>query len=333
MSRIVRWAVVGTGGIARRTVDDLSSVPSCEVVAVVSREQSRADAFAAERRLPLAFGSLSAALASAEIDAVYVGTPHTTHAAIARAAIVAGKHVVCEKPLTMTSAEAVELSQLARQNGVFLLEAMWMSFSPAIRRTLDVIASGEIGEPRLLQAGLGFAVPPHARRYWDPELGGGALYDMGVYSLTLADLVLGDIATLEAHGHLQPDGVDREEAVTLRHSSGAMAQLMTSIVTFIPPRGWIGGTKGSIDLGERLFSPESIRIVVGRPPAPPEVRDEAFPLEGSGYVPMFREATDALLGGSVEHPWHPHSRTVRVLRAMEQIRDALGGTTDPAAVH
>ena len=304
-------------------------MPSCDVVAVVSRDQQRADAFAAEWRVPFAFGALEDALTSDEIDAVYIGTPHTTHAAIARAAILAGKHVVCEKPLTMTSAEAAELGDLARQNRLFLLEAMWMSFSPAIRRTLDIIASGEIGEPRLLQAGLGFAVPPQARRYWDPELGGGALYDMGVYSLTLADLVLGEVATVEACGDMQPDGVDREEAVTLRYRRGATAQLMTSIVTFVPPRGWIGGTRGSVDLGERLFSPESIRIVVGRPPEPPDVRDEAFPLEGSGYVPMFREAADAILGGSVEHPWHPHSRTVRVLRTMEQIRDALGAPVDP----
>jgi predicted dehydrogenase len=321
----LRWAVVGTGGISRRTVTDLRSVEGSEVTSVVSRDQARADVFAAEWVLPRAFGDLTTALAADAFDALYVGTPHPTHYAIARAAMEAGKHVVCEKPLTMSSVEAADLAALAREQGVFLLEAMWMSFSPAVRRVLDVIGSGEIGRPRLLQAGLGFAVPEGARRYWEAELGGGALYDMGVYSLTLGDLVLGDVASIHVVGDLQPDGVDLEDTVTLRYADGGTASLMTSIVTFIPPRGWIGGTKGSIDLGERLFSPESLRIVVGRPPEPPHVRDEVFPLDGSGYLPMFRAAAEAIRAGEVEHPWHPHSRTVRIQELMERIRSALQG--------
>lgn len=319
----LRWAVIGTGGISRRTVPDLRAVPGCDVTSVVSRDGDRAAAFAAEWDLPRAFSDLTAALASGAFDAVYIGTPHPTHYALARAAMEAGKHVVCEKPLTMSSAEAAELASLARERGVLLLEAMWMSFSPAVRRVLEVIESGEIGEPRLLQAGLGFAVPAHARRYWEAELGGGALYDMGVYSLTLADLVLGAVTSIDVVGDVQPDGVDLENTVTLRHAGGGTASLMTSIVTFIPPRGWIGGTKGSIDLGERLFSPESLRIVVGRPPEPPHVRDEAFPLEGSGYLPMFRAAAGAIAAGQVEHPWHPHARTIRIQELMERIRAAL----------
>jgi predicted dehydrogenase len=263
-------------------------------------------------------------LESDSVDAVYVGTPHTTHAGIVRAAILAGKHVVCEKPLTMTSSEAEELGALAAAQSVFLLEGMWMSFSPAVRRILDIIGDGEIGEPRLLQAGLGFAVPVDGfRRYWDPELGGGALFDMGVYAITLAGLVLGEVVGVEAVGHMRPDDVDLEEAMTLRFADGGIAQLMTSIVTFVPPRAWIGGTKGSVDVGERLFSPERISVTVGRPPAPPVVREEAFVQEGAGYVPMFRAATEAILDGAVEHPLHPHARTVSVLQTMEQVRNLL----------
>lgn len=319
----VRWGIVGTGGIARRTVGDLRATSGCEVAAVASRSQGTADAFAAEHGIPQAFGDRAAMLGSGAVDAVYIGTPHTTHYAIAREAIVAGKHVVCEKPLTMTSAEAEELGELARQHGVLLLEGMWMSFSPAMRRMLEILRSGEIGTPRILQAGLGFAVPQQARRYWDPELGGGALFDMGVYAITLASLVLGDVVGVEAQGHLQDDGVDLEEAVTLRFEGGGIAQLLTSIVSFVPPRGWIGGTKGSIDLGERLFSPSSLRVAVGRPPAPPEVRDEEFEQEGAGYVPMFRGALEAIRAGDVEHPVHPHSRTVEVLRTMEAVQALL----------
>lgn len=319
----VRWGIVGTGGIARRTLGDLRALPECEVVAIASRTQETADAFAAEHGVSHAYGDRAAMFTSAEIDAVYVGTPHTTHYDIAREAMLAGLHVVCEKPLTMTSAEAEDLARLAREQGVLLLEGMWMSFSPALRRTREILDSGEVGVPRIVQAGLGFAVPAQARRYWDPELGGGALFDMGVYTITLACLVLGDVVGIEARGHLQDDGVDLEEAITLRFAGGGLAQLMTSIVSFVPPRGWIGGTKGSIDLGERLFSPSSITVAVGRPPAPPEVRDEVFEQEGAGYVPMFRGAVEAIRAGWVEHPLHPHARTVDVLRTMEAVQEAL----------
>jgi len=321
----VRWGIVGTGGIARRTVGDLRATAGCEVAAVASRAQANADAFAAEHAIPRAFGDRDAMLQSGEVDAVYIGTPHTSHVEIAREAILAGKHVVCEKPLAMTSGEAAELGELARGHGVLLLEGMWMSFSPAMRRTLQIIDAGEIGAPRLVQAGLGFAVPQEARRYWDPELGGGALFDMGVYSITLACLVLGKVVGIEAVGHVQDDGVDLESAITLRFEDGGAAQLMTSIVSFIPPRGWIGGTKGSIDLGERLFSPASLRVAVGRPPAPPEIRDEAFEQEGAGYVPMFRGALEAIGNGWTEHPLHPHARTVEVLRTMESAQALLRG--------
>lgn len=319
----VRWGIVGTGGIARRTVGDLRALPECAVAAVASRAQLSADAFAAEHGIALAYGDRGEMFSSGEVDAVYIGTPHTSHYAIAREAMLAGLHVVCEKPLSMTSGEAEELGALARERGVLLLEGMWMSFSPAMRRTLEILRSGEVGEPRILQAGLGFAVPAQARRYWDPELGGGALFDMGVYTITLACLVLGDVVAVEAQGHLQADGVDLEEAITLRFADSGLAQLMTSIVSFVPPRGWIGGTKGSIHLGERLFSPSSITVAVGRPPAPPEVRDEVFEQEGAGYLPMFRAAVEAIRAGWVEHPVHPHARTVDVLRTMETVQAAL----------
>jgi predicted dehydrogenase len=320
----VRWAIVGTGGIGRRTVGDLRLCDTARITAVASRTHDAAAAFAAEQAIPHAFGDYARLLASGELDAVYIGTPHGTHHAYASAALRAGKHVLCEKPLTMTADEARDLGRLARENGVFLMEAMWTKFSPAVQRAIELVQAGTIGEPRFFQAGLGYPVPADGPpRFWDAALGGGALYDMGVYTIALAQLFFGVPDAVSASGIIRDDGVDLHAAYLLDFPSGATAQLATSITFFVPPRGWLGGTKGSITFDEPLFSPGSIRVMTGKPPGPPTVDDLAFPKEGAGYVPMFRAVNEAILAGRLEHPTHPISATVEVLETMELVRARL----------
>jgi predicted dehydrogenase len=320
----VRWAVVGTGGIARRTVGDLKVCENAEVAAVCSRDLAKAETFATEHGVPRAFGHFAEACASDEVDAMYIGIPHGLHFQYAAQALRAGKHVVCEKPLTMTAAEAEDLLQLSQQNSAFLMEAMWMKFTPAMTMVLDLIRSGAIGEPRLIQAGAGFPVPPDGpARYWVAELGGGALYDLGVYTLALAHAILGVPEDVVVRGDIRPDGVDLTEAYTLTYASGAMAQLTNSLTTFIPPAAWIGGTKGSIVINEPIFAPRRIRLTTGEPPAPPAVDEFAFDQEGAGYVPMFRAAGEAILRGDLDHPIHPMKDTIAVLRSIEDVRDGL----------
>lgn len=127
---------------------------------------------------------------------------------------------------------------------------------------------------------------------------------------------------------MRADGVDLDEAITLRFASGALAQLATSITCFVPPRGWLGGNRGSIDFGEQLFSPRSIRVMTGRPPAPPTIEDEVFPMEGNGNVPMFRAVNEHILAGAIEHPLHPISATARVLQTMQIIQAKLEDERD-----
>jgi len=325
----LRWAIVGTGGIGRRTVGDLRLCDTADVVAVASRSRATADEFARAFSLPLAFDNYAALCASPNVDAIYIGTPHATHFDYARRALLAGKHVLCEKPLTMTAAQTFELGRVAADCGVFLMEAMWMKFSPAMQRAIELVGGGVIGEPRFVQAGLGYPVPPDGpKRFWDASLGGGALYDMAVYTVTLTQMFLGEPVAISATGTMRDDGVDLEEAITLRFASGALAQLATSITCLIPPRGWLGGTKGSIDFGEQLFSPGSLRIVTGKPPAPPTAREEVFVKEGNGYVPMFRAVNQQILAGAREHPLHTIPATAKVLQTLQTIQEKLAQERD-----
>lgn len=329
MTSVVRWAIVGTGGIAKRTVGDLKLCENAEVVAVCSRDQAKADAFAREHSIARAFGDFTELCAADEVDAVYIGIPHGLHFRYAAQALTAGKHVVCEKPLTMTAAEAEELQRLSREHRAFLMEAMWMKFTPAFTAMAELIDSGAIGDPRLIQAGAGFPVPPDGpARYWVAELGGGALYDLGVYTLALTHAVLGPPDDVAADGDIRPDGVDLTAAYTLTYASGAMGQLTNSLTTFIPPAAWIGGTKGAIVVNEPIFAPRAIRLVTGSPPAPPTVEELTFEQEGAGYVPMFRAAGDAILRGELEHPTHPGSDAIAVLRSIERVREALVRSSD-----
>lgn len=325
----VRWAVVGTGGIGKRTVGDLRLCPDAEVVAVCSRARHTAQAFAQVHGLALAFDDFAALCAAPEVDAVYIGTPHSTHFAYASQALRAGKHVLCEKPLTMTADEARELGRLAAEHRVFLMEAMWMKFSPAMRKALELVESGVIGEPRLLQAGLGYPVPADGpRRFWDAALGGGALYDMGVYNVTLAQMFLGRLSEVSVTGTMRADGVDLEQAITLRYAGGALAQLATSITCLVPPRAWLGGRKGAIDFQEPLFSPAGLKLTTGQPPAPPTVQQLDFAREGAGYVPMFQAVNASILAGRIEHPLHPVSATCEVLEILQTVQAALARERD-----
>jgi predicted dehydrogenase len=331
MSEKVRWGIVGTGGIARRSVGDLQLCDNVDVVGVCSRDKGRAEEFASAHGIAFTADDFDEFCASGQVDAVYIGIPHGLHFGYAARALRAGVHVVCEKPLTMTSAEAEELHRLSRENGAFLMEAMWMKFTPAFRAVTEILGSGTIGEPRLIQAGAGFPVPPDGpARYWVAELGGGALYDLGVYTIALTHAVLGTPDQVIAVGKTRADGVDEQEAYTLSYNSGALAQLTNSLTTFIPPAGWIGGTRGSITLGEPLFAPRSLRVVTGQPPAPPTVEELDFEQEGAGYVPMFRAASETILRGDLEHPIHPVSDTVAVLRILERVRAELMEARDRA---
>lgn len=162
-------------------------------------------------RHPRHYGDFAALCADPEVDAIYLGTPHGTHFAYASEAIKAGKNVLSEKPLTMTADEARELQRLSLEHGVLVMEAMWMKFSPSIRKAQEAfVAAGAIGTPMIVQAGLGYPVPTNGpKRFWVPELGGGALYDMGVYTIALAQLFLGIPESVQGPvGHTRADGVD-----------------------------------------------------------------------------------------------------------------------------
>ncbi|GAB3964280.1 hypothetical protein GCM10027615_06520 [Plantactinospora veratri] len=254
--RPVRWGVLGTGWMAGRFVEDLLRLPDAEVVAVGSRTGEAAERFATRYAIPRAHGSWAGLAADDRVDVVYVATPHASHHAATALCLDAGRPVLCEKPFTLNAGQAVDLVARARSAGLFLMEAMWMRCVPAIRRLVTLVRDGAVGVPRLVQADFGLVGPVDpGHRLRDPALGGGALLDLGVYPVTLAQLLLGVPESVTGVATLSPYGVDETTALVLGYPDGALASLSCSIVADTPWTATVCGSAGRIELDRGSSGP------------------------------------------------------------------------------
>ena len=319
----LRVGIIGTGWMADMIVPDFRRVDAFDLVAVAGRDAARTRAFAEDRGIPNA-ETVDGLLGRDDLDLVYIATTHDSHADLARRALEHGTPVLLEKAFTMNAAEAEGLIELARDRGVFLMEAMWMRFNPAVRRVAELLAEGAIGEPRHLTASFGFSVTDAGHRLWDPEHGGGSALDQGVYPLTLADLLFGGYDTLAATGsRLGPDGapgvVDSELAVLLGYADGRQAMLATSLRSLLACDASIGGSAGRIRILPAFWAADA--FVIERPLGGIglDVEEVRMPKVGNGYVPMLEAVADALRDGRLEHELSSHAATLRVMRAVDAV--------------
>ena len=323
----LRWGVIATGGIAASVTRDLELLADAELYAVSSRTQAAADAFAADFGFARAYGDFDGRtgyerlLANDDIDVVYVATPHAQHHEIAMAALTAGKHVLCEKALTVNAREAAELVSLARAKGLFLMEAMWSRFLPSMQRAFQIAASGEIGEVKWVGADLGFPAPySPTSRLWAPKDGGGALLDITVYPLLWALGTLGFPQTVSATGWLNDDGVDAQNALTLGYHHGAQAQLTSSLLAHGPRTATVAGTQGFLQAIGSINNPKELLVRVGFD----ETRSESFDVVGRGYSYELREVTRCIQHGLRESPVMPLEDSLNTMRLFDGVRAQLG---------
>ncbi|MEU3284065.1 Gfo/Idh/MocA family oxidoreductase [Streptomyces longwoodensis] len=320
----VRWGILATGGIAAAFTADLIDLPDAEVVAVASRSEASARAFGERFGIPRAYGDWASLAKDADIDVVYVATPHAAHRAAAGLCLEAGRNVLCEKPFTLNVREAGELVDLARREGRFLMEAMWMYCNPMVRRLKQLVDDGAIGEVRTVQADFGLEGPfPAAHRLRDPAQGGGALLDLGVYPVSFAQLLLGEPAGIAAQAVLSDEGVDLQTGAVLSWDSGALAALHCSIDGGTGTSASVTGTRGRIDLPAGFFHPE--RFVLHRTGREPE-EFVADPADGPRTTMRHeaREVMRAVRAGETESPLVPLDGTLAVMRTLDTVRERIG---------
>lgn len=333
----VRWGILATGGIAAAFTADLVDLPDAEVVAVASRTEASAKAFAERFGIERAYGDWAALAADADIDVVYVATPHSAHRAAAGLCLEAGRNVLCEKAFTLNAREAEELVALARERGSFLMEAMWMYCNPLVRRLKRMVDDGAIGEVRHVQADFGLAGPfPPSHRLRDPLQGGGSLLDLGVYPVSFAQLLLGEPSDVTARAVLSDEGVDLQTGALLSFESGALASVHCSIVGGTATSASVTGSQGRIDIPHGFFFPD--RFVLHRDGRDPEEL-AADPADGprNSLRHEAREVMRALRAGETESPLVPLDGSLAVMRTLDAIRERVGvrypgedGAPDPA---
>jgi len=319
VENLVRWGVLATGGIAEKFATDLALVPDQSLAAVASRRQESADEFATRFGADHAHGSYQALLEDPDVDVVYVATPHGRHLEDVEACLAAGKHVLCEKPLTLDAADARRLVDDARSRGLFLAEAMWMRANPAIRGAVDAARSGACGTLGSVRADLGFVAPKDKARLWDPALGASALLDIGIYPITFAHLVLGTPDTISAAGTLTDRGIDVAGGATLTYASGAVASVSWNQTAATDSRASIAGDAGRIEIDAQFHHPDAFRLIT----ATGEERVD-LPRSGSGLFHEIVEVGACLRAGRTTSGVLTVDGTLEVLRTMDTIRRQLG---------
>ncbi|GAA3802260.1 Gfo/Idh/MocA family oxidoreductase [Sphaerisporangium flaviroseum] len=314
---MLSWGIAATGGIARVVGEVIAAEPGMRVAAVGSRDLERARGLAADLGAPRAYGSYAELVVDPEVDVVYVATPHSHHLQVAELAIAAGRAVLCEKPLAGTVADAERMVKSAREAGVFLMEAMWMRFNPLVRRLHGLVRDGSFGTLRSVSASFGFPLPyDPAHRLWNPDLGGGALLDLGVYPMALSQLLLGEPDTMTVTGALAPSGVDAEAGLLMSWNDGARALLDTSLLSPLANTASVTGTSMRADLDAPFFATR--RLVLHT--ASGESEEHVPAASDNGYAGEIREVHDALSRGLVESTIMPLDDSLAMMRLVEEAR-------------
>lgn len=328
--RRIGWGILGTGHIASVLARDLALLPDeAELVAVGSRRPESAQAFADEHGFARAHGSYTELAADPNVDVVYVASVHNDHFPSAQLCLEAGKAVLVEKPLAVSADQAEELVALARERGLFLMEAMWTRTHPLIRRAAEIAHDGEIGLIRHVAADFGFAFDgPATHRLLDPDQAGGAIWDAGVYPVHAVNLILGEPDRVLGYGGHAATGVEDHAAALLTFGATAdrapaTAAVVCSLAVRFPTRLGIYGTRGRIMIDDFFIRPAEMLIFRGNDDnTVPEVLVTQWP--GGGYTFQAAEVMRCLRAGQVESALVPWASSLAVARTLDAWRASVG---------
>ncbi|MBE5804550.1 MAG: Gfo/Idh/MocA family oxidoreductase [Clostridiales bacterium] len=315
-------AILGAGNIAAAMAKTLRGMKArgqdVELYAVASRDLAKAQTFAAKEGFLRAYGSYEEMLADDSVELVYIATPHSHHAEHMKLCLKYGRGILCEKSFTGNARQAEEVIALAAEKGVFMTEAIWTRYMPSRQIINDLLSSGAIGTPRVLMANLGYAIEG-SERICKPELAGGALLDLGVYTLNFASMAFGDdVVRMESSVGMMDTGVDHTENITLYYRDGKTAHLVSTTMAQTDRRGVICGDKGYLTV-DNINNPLLIQVFDNSHSGVP-VQEIHVPEQITGYEYQVEACMRAMAAGKKQCPEMPHSETLHIMRVMDELR-------------
>ncbi len=322
MENKIKWGIISTGHISGRFAEALAILPEAELAAVASRTIKSANEFAEKYNIPKAYATYQELADDPNIDAVYIGTPHTFHLENSVMCMRKGKSVLCEKALTINADEAREMVRVAREENVFLMEAMIPRHIPLLKKVLAWIKDGRIGEVRMVKASRcarGEFID--GSRQLNPELGGGSLLDVGVYVISFASQIFGK-TPIESVGlsHIGEIGSDEQGVAILKYDKGEIADLSFALRTNAVDEAYILGTNGYIKVHDLFAVPTKASLIIDGKEV--DVIEEAIIGNALNYEAA--EVMRCMKEGLKESPYMPLDESIEIMEIMDKIREPWG---------
>lgn len=317
---MIRWGIVGAGNIAHTFAKDMALVKGNAITAVASRNLSKAQEFASMYNAPHAFGSYEDLFKSDTIDVVYIATPHTSHAELSIMAMDHKKHVLCEKPMGINGDEVQHMLVKAKENKVFLMEALWTRFNPTVRKVKQLVDEGYIGDIGYLKADFAFygLDRDEKGRILNPDLAGGSILDIGIYPIFLAYLILGMPKTVTAKSNFHKTGVEIQTAMLFEYEN-AQAMLYSGLSSNSEMKAEISGSSGSIYIKRRWHEASGYMIQRGE-----EIEDIEVGKIGKGYTYEIQEVQRCLEAGLLESDLWSHQNSTDLCQLLDEVRNQAG---------
>ena len=317
----IKWGILSTGWIAHKFVTALQLAENCEVYAVGSRNHESAKKFASEFNIPKVYGSYEELVQDAEVDVIYIATPHNLHLENTLLALNHNKNVLCEKPMGVNEQEVAILIEKAKEKNLFLMEAMWSRFLPNIIKTKELVASGEIGDVKFMKASFCIKSSEGQKsRHFNIDLCGGTTLDIGIYNIFLSLLLLGKPKASFAVAGLNSQGCDTNSNYVFKYADDTLVVMCSSFLAESPVIAEIHGTKGKIELEHMWFCPGSVKLTNND--GIEHVFD--FDVKGTGYELEAEEVASCILSGKNQSDLWGWEHSLELIRVMDSIRKQCG---------
>ena len=321
MLKEIRWGILGAGRIANDFCTAINFTEGSTVYAVASRSEESGKAFAVKHKATVYYDNYLSLVNDANVDVIYIATPHPFHFEQAKFCLNHNKPVLCEKPICMNHQQVLELVELATKNKLFIMEAMWTSCMPFMNSIKEIINAGIIGELQYLHSSLCFTAPHNYEdRLYNKVLGGGSVLDVGVYVLSFATNILGTPSGMKSLVTMASTSVDASANIILQYPNGVTAHLLSSIAITTPQECSIVGTKGRIYVKEPMYKATEFTLSLHNG----ETKTYLYPHLCNGFEYEIKEVVNCIHHGFLQSEKVPHTQSLIVSKLMDEILHDAG---------